>query len=100
MTVYRIDNSLFETCLLQDIIQGARWNFNVRFAGNRDGALLRSMFELAMTPFHAGLIPAILFKQFDDFSNFHASHSENLTMPPNARGNRAAARKTMISKSV
>jgi hypothetical protein len=32
------------------------------------------MFELAMAPFHAGLIPAILLKQFNNFSNFHASH--------------------------
>jgi hypothetical protein len=75
--VYRIDNSLFEACLLQDIIQSARWNFNIRLASNRHHARLRSMLELAMAPFHAGLTPAIVLKQFDDFSNFHALRSKN-----------------------
>src|SRR5262245_43884382 len=41
------------------------------------------MFKLAMAPFHAGLIPAILFKQFDDFSNFHVPNSKILSLPPN-----------------
>jgi hypothetical protein len=60
------------------------WNINIGFTGNGHGATLRSMFELAMASFHAGLVPAILFKQFDNFSNFHVPNSQILVLPSNA----------------
>jgi hypothetical protein len=43
------------------------------------------MFELAMASFHAGLVPPIAFKQFDNFSNFHVLNSEILVMPPETK---------------
>jgi hypothetical protein len=67
--VYCIDNSLFEAGLLQDIIQCAGRDINIRLAGNRHGAFLRRMLKLAMTTFHACLIPAIVLKQFDNFED-------------------------------
>jgi hypothetical protein len=36
------------------------------------------MLELAMATLHAGLIPAIVFKQLDNFSNFHVANSMSL----------------------
>lgn len=72
ITVYRIDNSLFKAGLFQDIVQRTGRNINVRLTSNRNDPRLETMLELAMAPFHASLTPAIVLKQFDDLSNFHA----------------------------
>ena len=40
--------------------------------GNRHSSAFRLMFELTMATFRASQIPAIVFKQPDEVSDFHA----------------------------
>ncbi len=64
---------VLQSGLLENTVECAAWNVNVRVSGNRDDAGLLCVLEMAVTAASASQIPAIGFHEFDCFSNFHAA---------------------------
>ncbi len=84
--------SLLKTGLLQDIIEGAWRNINVRFAGDGHGAGFRGMLELSVAAARVHLTPSVVLKLLDQRPDFHSVISKIFPAPPNDQGNPAAAK--------
>ena len=70
-TMYRICFLLLQPSLLEDAVQGARWQIHARLARDGDGPALHRMLELpvaALLPDHP---PILLCEQINHFLHFH-----------------------------